>query len=209
MFVLFPGVWHRYEPDPKTGWDEHWIGFNGVLAERLLHKPFFSQKKPILRIGADEALRQRFVALVNDVERNPAGTPFSGAGRIMEILGIVQERIQLVGANGRISGVIREAQNQILRQAAQPIDFALLARSLGVSYTTFRRSFKMQTGASPAQFQHSIRINRACDLLSSTDLSVTEIAVQCGFDTVYYFSRAFTKKMGQPPSAYRSRSRGS
>ncbi len=209
VFVLFPGVWHRYAPDPKTGWDEQWAGFNGPLTERLLRAPFFRQKKPVLRIGVDEALRQRFLALVDDIERDPAGTPFSSAGRLVEILGLIQEKIQNVGANRRISGVIREAQNRILRQAAEPVSFALLARALGVSYTTFRRSFKQQTGVSPAQFRHTIRINRACDLLSSTDLTVTEVAAQTGYDTVYYFSRAFKKKTGQTPSAFRIKSRGS
>ena len=209
VFVLFPGVWHRYAPDPKTGWDEQWVGFNGALAERLLKAPFFRQKKPVLRIGVDESLRRRFTALVDAVEGNPAGTPFSSAGQILKILGLIQERIQNVGADGRLSGVVREAQNRILQQAAQPIDFAALARSLGVSYTTFRRSFKQQTGVAPARFQNTIRLNRARHLLASTELSVSEIADQTGFDTVFYFSRAFKKKTGATPKAYRAQARRS
>jgi AraC-like DNA-binding protein len=204
VILLFPGVWHRYAPDPKTGWDEQWAGFNGVQAERLLRAPFFRRKKPVLRIGLDEGLRQRFIALVNDAERNPAGTTFSSAGRIVEILGLIQERIRSVGANGRISGIVSEAQNRILRQALQPIDFGLLAHDLGVSYTTFRRSFKQQTGVAPAQFQNTVRINRARDLLASTELSVSEIAELSGFDTVFYFSRAFKKTTGSTPKAFRS-----
>ena len=207
VLVLFPGVWHRYAPDPKTGWEELWVGFNGALAERFLHAPFLKKKKPVLRIGVNETLRQRFVSLVNDVESDPAGTPFSNAGEIIKILGLIQERILNVDAKGRISGVIREAQNHILLKAGEPIDFTQLARTLGVSYTTFRHSFKQQTGVSPAQFQNTIRINRARELLSSTDLSISEIAVQTGFDTIYYFSRHFTKKTGLTPSAYRIQSR--
>jgi AraC-like DNA-binding protein len=204
VFLLFPGVWHRYAPDPKIGWDEHWIGFNGALTDRLLRAPFFLHKRPILRVGVDAGLQQRFRMLVDALERDPAGIPFSGAGQLIEILGLIQERIQSVGANGPISGVIREAQNRILQQAARPVDFAALARELGVSYTTFRRSFKQQTGVAPAQFQNTIRINRARDLLASTELSVSEIAERTGFNTVFYFSRIFTKKMGQTPSAYRT-----
>ena len=141
--------------------------------------------------------------MVDDIERNPAGSPYSSAGRLIELLGLIQEKIQNVGANGRISGVIRDAQNRILRHATEPISFALLARELGVSYTTFRRTFRQQTGVAPAQFQSAVRLNRARDLLSSTDLTVTEIAAQTGFDTVYYFSRAFKKKSGLTPKAYR------
>ena len=207
VFLLFPGVWHRYAPDPHTGWDEQWIGFNGALADRLFAAPFFNKKKPALKIGVDEALRQHFIALVHDIEHNPAGMPFSSAGRILEILGLIHERTQNIGANGRISGIVREAQNQLLLQAAKPIDFARLASELGVSYTTFRRSFKQQTGVSPAHFQNTIRINRACDLLATTELSVSEIAEQTGFESVYYFSRSFKKKTRQTPSAFRLKSR--
>ncbi len=207
VFVLFPGVWHRYTPDPETGWDEQWVGFNGELAKRLLRAPFFNPKKPVLRIGVDEALRQRFIALVNTVERDPAGAPFSNAGEILVILGLIQERVRNVGAKGRVSGLIREAQNHILMNATAAIDFKRLAGTLGLGYTTFRHRFKQQTGISPAQFQNSIRLSRAQDLLSSTDLSVSEIAAQTGFDTVYYFSRNFKKSIGLTPKAYRARSR--
>lgn len=204
VMVLFPGVWHRYRPDPATGWEEQWAGFNGSQAERFMRPPFFNPKKPVLRIGLDEGLRQRFISMVNDIERNPAGTPFSSAARILDILGLIQENIQNVRTNAHLSSVIREAQNRILKEAMTPIDFERLARSLGVSYINFRRRFRQQTCVSPAQFQISIRLNRAQDLLSSTDLSVSEIAERCGFGTVHYFSRHFCQKMGLTPSAYRN-----
>ena len=209
VFVLFPGVWHRYTPDPKTGWNEQWAGFNGELAKRLLREPFINRKKPVLRIGVDEALRQRFIALVNKVGQDPAGAPFSNAGEILVILGLIQERARSVGTKGRVSGIIREAQTHILMNATAAIDFAHLASALGIGYSTFRHSFKQQTGISPAQFQNSIRISRAQDLLSSTDLSVSEIAAQTGFETVYYFSRHFKQKTGLTPKAYHAQSQRS
>lgn len=207
VFVLFPGIWHRYTPDAKTGWDEQWIGFNGALASHLLRVPFFRHEKPVLRIGVDEALRQRFITLFDDLKRDPSSTPFSGASRIIEILGLIHERSQNIGVSGRRSDVIREAQNLICLQSHKSIDFALLSRTLGVSYTTFRRRFKQQTGVSPAQFQNAIRLNHARDLLTSTDLPITEIATQIGFESIFYFSEFFKKKSGQSPSDYRLRSR--
>jgi AraC-like DNA-binding protein len=207
LFVLFPGVWHRYAPDPDTGWDEQWIGLNGEIAKRLLKAPFIQTKRPILRIGADEDLRFRFRAVVDTIERTPTGAPFSITGDILKILGLIQERRLGVGSAGRLSAVVREAQNRILRQAEQDIDFPALACALGTSYTSFRRAFKQQSGLAPAQFQSEIRLNRACDFLASTELSVSEIADRTGFDTVFYFSRAFKKKTGATPKTYRTQAR--
>ena len=109
---------------------------------------------------------------------------------------------------GDISKIIREAQNYILRNVTQAIDFSLLARELGIGYSSFRHRFKQQTGNSPAQFQNAIRVNRAQDLLASTDFSVSEIAEQTGFESIYYFSRFFTKKVGCSPTVYRAKAKG-
>jgi len=209
VFLLFPGLWHRYAPDVATGWDEHWIGLGGEVAKRIMRPPFFTPRRPILKIGVDESLRQKFVALVHDIERDPAGLPFSSTGRVLEIIGIVQERIQNVGREPRLSVLIREAQSRILKHVADAIDFASLSRELGVSYTTFRRKFKQQTGAAPAQFQNAIRINLARELLRASELSISEIAARTGFETVFYFSRLFKLKTGKNPSAFRAQSRKS
>lgn len=40
VFLLFPGVWHRYMPDPETGWDDHWVAFDGDLARRWAKNRF-------------------------------------------------------------------------------------------------------------------------------------------------------------------------
>jgi transcriptional regulator GlxA family with amidase domain len=143
--------------------------------------------------------------LVNKVDRDPAGTPFSNAGEILVILGLIQERLRNVGTQGQISDIIRQAQNHILMHVSEPISFSRLADELGVGYSTFRHRFKVQVGISPAQFQNSIRINRAQDLLASTDLSVSEIAVLTGFETIYYFSRLFKNKTGLSPKAFRAK----
>lgn len=203
VLLLYPGIWHRYAPDPGTGWDEHWIGFGGPLAARFLGTPFFNRKKPVLHIGVDERLRQHFVRLVDDIGLAPVDTPFSSAGRILQILGLLREHSLNAGAEG-LSGVIREAKNRILQEAAGPLDFQVLARSLGVGYSSFRHRFKEQTGLSPAQFQQLIRLNQARDLLASTTLSISEVAARCGYETVSYFSRAFKEKAGRTPTDYRA-----
>ncbi|MBQ4165586.1 MAG: helix-turn-helix transcriptional regulator, partial [Oscillospiraceae bacterium] len=49
-----------------------------------------------------------------------------------------------------------------------------------------------------------IRIRRACSLLRENTLSITEVALRCGFSDSNYFSRAFRKCCGMTPSQYRS-----
>ena len=48
VILLFPKVWHRYHPDPETGWTEQWISFSGEYPYRLFQRGFLSPLTPIL-----------------------------------------------------------------------------------------------------------------------------------------------------------------
>src|SRR5258708_34690649 len=66
-FLLFPGVWHRYAPDPETGWHEHWIGFDGELARRWLRHKLFSPKNPIAKINAEDTVLATFSRITRSI----------------------------------------------------------------------------------------------------------------------------------------------
>lgn len=62
-------------------------------------------------------------------------------------------------------------------------------------------------GVSPKRYILNVRLERGESLLLKSDLSVGQIAAQCGFSNPYHFSRAFREKYGVPPVAYRKRNR--
>lgn len=69
-----------------------------------------------------------------------------------------------------------------------------------VSVSSLQRAFAKYFGISPAQYLIGLRMNRALELLREDTLSVKEIAFLCGFADEKYFSRAFKKRYGTPPS---------
>lgn len=76
----------------------------------------------------------------------------------------------------------------------------------GYSADHFRRCFKEETGYTPLEYVTSLRINRAKKLLRSLPpQSVESIAVGCGFDDEFYFSRVFKKQTGTSPREYRKK----
>ena len=71
------------------------------------------------------------------------------------------------------------------------------------SESHFMKFFKQCTGTSFISYLNDYRLLIASRLLTSTDLPVTQIAVECGFDNISYFNRCFKKKYGEAPSKTR------
>jgi AraC family transcriptional regulator len=84
-----------------------------------------------------------------------------------------------------------------------PQTVAALAELLGLSETSFIRTFKASFGTTPWQYILKMRLERSMKLLASTGISVTEIAVATGFSSPGHFSTAFTRQFGISPSAFR------
>lgn len=98
---------------------------------------------------------------------------------------------------------LERARDRIAHGYAEPLDVATLAREAGLSRAHFLRTFKRRTGLTPHQALTRARILAAKDLLEATDLSVTEICFEVGFESVGSFSALFRRHTGRPPSHHR------
>lgn len=83
----------------------------------------------------------------------------------------------------------------------------ILAELLGFSEVHFRKQFVQLYGMPPHQYIVELRIRRAMQLLTDGILSVSAIAEQCGFSSVYHFSRAFKCRVGISPSDFSRKNR--
>tara|TARA_Y100000780_G_scaffold158980_1_gene143980 strand:- start:325 stop:630 length:306 start_codon:yes stop_codon:yes gene_type:complete len=80
---------------------------------------------------------------------------------------------------------------------------AELAEEQSLSVSRYSKLFKEKTGYSAIQYFLKLKIEKACQELYFTDITVKEVSLKFGFDDPYYFSRIFKKIMGMPPSKYR------
>ena len=78
-----------------------------------------------------------------------------------------------------------------------------LAEILGMHRTTLDRLFLREIGVPPNRYLVKIRLHHALSLLSSTALSVSEIAARTGFARENYFGRVFREATGRSPLEYR------
>ena len=206
IIFLKPGVWYRYRPDPKVGWDETWMKFEGSSVKRLLNRPEFCSSKPVLDVGLRAPLIHHFDDLVQTARTASYGTEFILAGLAVQILSqILVECGPRELKDDATRRMIERAKGFFLEDVSQTTDLQAIASTLGVSYSTFRRTFKSYTHLSPRQFQLQTKIHKAGQLLTDTNISIGEIAGRMGFESVYYFSQIFKRKMGHSPLNYRNR----
>ncbi|PWB82423.1 MAG: AraC family transcriptional regulator [Methylocystaceae bacterium] len=90
------------------------------------------------------------------------------------------------------------------QEMEQPLQIEGVARRIDLSTRQLLRLFKTHLDASPARLLSWMRLERARRLLVHSDLSITEIAVACGFRSSSHFSRAYRDQFGAPPGAERT-----
>jgi len=78
-----------------------------------------------------------------------------------------------------------------------------LAAEANMARSTFSRHFREKTGYPPIDYYLRLKIQKACELLETTDLQIAEVSRHLGYTDAHYFSRLFKKYMGVAPSHYR------
>lgn len=104
--------------------------------------------------------------------------------------------------------LVARAQDWLREHLHEKVHLQALARTFGISLRTFHRRFQHAAGQSPHEYLNRLRIDRARDLLKHSDLSITEIAWQCGFNNPSHFGSCFRKAMQHTPKHYREAVRG-
>ena len=205
-FFLYPGIWHRYKPNPKLGWEEYWVSFKGSYPDELMLKDFFSLKAPIVDIGFNEQFLDLFHRLIETVKTANPGYQQVIPGITLEILGIVNAISKFKidnNNNNQTSRLISKAKFILQEAIERPINLEEMAKDLPMGYSKFRKVFRQETGLSPNQYYLEMRLNKAKSLLMTTDLNIVEISHLTGFETLFYFSALFKKKNGVSPKFYR------
>ncbi|CAA6679273.1 MULTISPECIES: AraC family transcriptional regulator [unclassified Lentimonas] len=198
--LLFPNEWHRYKPDPETGWSEYWTGFLGREASRIMGS-FFSPEEPICKVAQGDALIKHFDQILHWIQQPIAAKEQVLASHVPLILAFLKSGALTVGrSQSKDAELVILAKATMLNNLSTHTNLEALASELGVSYSRFRFAFKKETGYSPREFENTIKLNRARDLLIREQRSISETASELGYSSVYYFSRAFKKQFGHSPS---------
>lgn len=196
-----------YRTAPEAGfWQMAWVHFAGPAAA-LYYEAFLSQNRrcPVVTpppdshiSGALGSLRDLCqtdaVSLAADLRANDLLT---------QILSEILHATRQDQLRGHVPESVLAARAYLTAHYAERITLEDLARRFSVSKFHFQKQFKHFTGATPNEFLLMLRLNRAKELLRSTDRSVSQIACDVGIQNVSHFIDLFRKQEGTTPACYR------
>jgi len=155
---------------------------------------------PVVVISAKTLTEEEMARLNRSVAAVLRKGIFSSTETLVHIKDTLMHRQKLSSEAQRLT---RKAMAYIHEHFAELIGREDVARHVGVSEGYLSRCFTQETGLSLIHYLTRYRIQQAKHLLASSDMTITEIALEVGFSDSNYFSRAFRQEVGNSPLEYR------
>lgn len=209
LFFLFPDVKHHYFANPQDPWTLKWFTFNGKSCKEFMASLRVSSLNPVMRDSMTRKLMNGMDGVIEGMKRDSA-YPFAVVGsaylffdELLHIRGneLAQETEPLAE-----DAQLKRVLTFIDLNTANDLSVEALCRHLNYSRSHFSHFFKSRTGMSLPEYINMRRIERAKELLLSTDMNNAEIAMSVGYSEPMYFHRAFKKLTNMTPQHFRMES---
>lgn len=208
MFMIYsPRTPYHYMLAPGDSIGYYWAHFTGYHAARLL-KGLGLETNHLYKTDGGESGKGRiiesFTRLFDEFINRRPGFDDACSAHLTAILVELTRGVDkiTVGPMRRLASVA-----YLHGHYTEQTPIAELAEMEHLSESRYREVFRAQTGYSPGDYRTALRLQRACELLTLTKKTVTEIAAECGYADVLYFLRVFKQKTGATPVQYRERTR--
>jgi AraC-like DNA-binding protein len=211
IILLFPGVWHRYRPNARTGWRERWIGFHGDISHRLMDLGIFSPESPVRKISEPKRFIANFDSLLTHLAARTSHNLIDISFRAISLFVDVPELLKSESHDQEIEEragdiddpLVALAMELIWTKSHQILSVNQLARHLPVTRRTLDRRFRAVMGRSVLDEVNRCRISRAKRLLEETVLPLKTIARLAGFTNAERMRVVFREKEKMTPTTFR------
>lgn len=171
-------------------------------------------RKLLLRARRGLAFTGNAAASAVEVMRRMAQR--DGLGRLIDLLTILQLLVEarefhVLSSPGFVplldefaSDRINRAYQYVFERFMGPLDHKVIAQAVGMSLSAFCHYFKRVTGRTLSDFINEVRIGHARKLLIDTDRTISEVAYDCGYESLSNFNRCFYALTRCSPKQYRA-----
>lgn len=185
----------RYPLDEWTHY--YWIHFTGSEAVRTVERSGFALNK-VLSLGVSDDVFGYYEKLFSEFRTQDSDFEYSASVQLRYILYLFGKAVK-ENTVGRLDKSIRYIHTHLRYDLT--VEGLAAMEFLGVS--RYREIFKSITGTSPNEYITRLRMERAKDILTQNDTSISSVAESVGYANRHYFQRLFKRYTGQTPGEYR------
>jgi len=191
VFLLVPGRWHRYRPEPDRGWEEHWLAADGPALRRWRREGRLDPRSAPWcgTLAADQALR--LTAILDLMDGRPPGWRPEAEALTAGLLARID------AGDRTVDDPLQRAARRLAADLQVPID--QLAEEAGLSPSRFRERFRAVHGCAPREYRQRVLVDRARRLLAQSGMTVAAVAEVLGFSDHAHFTRGYRRACGTSP----------
>jgi AraC-like DNA-binding protein len=203
LLFVYPEIPHGYGPGPGETWSEYYVVFNGAVFDLWRQQGLLNPESPLQPLpGISRWLPQLQAVADPRLPDTPEGM-LRRVCRLQKFLSDIRKDSSSPSQQ-RIPWLESAKRELMEKPDASP---AVIARSLGLSYETFRKHFAQHAGCSPMRYRTGKLIEQARVLMTERNLNNKEIAETLGFYDEFHFSRRFHQLTGGSTRDFRQQFR--
>jgi len=205
-FLIWPHQIHTYIADGKTPWVYTWVEFDGIKAKEFVTQAGLTYTNPIYISRNNEErekVKNEILAIVNSKNDHP----LSNIGHLYLFMSalITSSSLRKVVTGGSLRDFyIRECLSFIEHHYQENINVEDIADFCSLDRSYLGKIFKSVLNISPQDFLIRYRINKSCELMKTTDHTISEISEMVGYSNQFNFSRTFKEFIGKSPRNWRN-----
>lgn len=210
QFIAIPAnTPHKYAASEKDPWTIYWIHFKGEISAHIIDLLLQDSKNYKPELSYNENRIKLFQEICFNLEKGYSADNLRYVNMIFyHFLSslLYEEKFNYV-ENKKEDDIVAATIELMQKKIHTVFSLSEFARLARLSVSHFSAVFRKKTGYAPIEYYNHLKIQKACQYLLLSNMTIKEMAVSLGVDDQYYFSRMFSKLMGISPTEYRKRNK--
>jgi len=205
LFVLFPNSIHEYyiTPHEEPALKMFWAAAEGKQMPLITSRLGLTLKTPYIRNFFDQELEQSFFQFALEWKHLVKQDDFSLTQRFYALLNQIVQLSKPAETALSSDDWVATSIDYIHLYYKEGITVTDMADHVGIHRSHFSNVFHQKVGMRPHRYLTKLIMEDAMNIVSTTVLPISHIALSLGYSDVYSFTHAFKSYYGQPPSFYR------
>lgn len=209
-FCIIPrNTRHEYRADDNDPWSIYWIHFKGSISEKIYNRYSKNNNNNDKNIPFSKNTIDQFNKIFDLLNNNYLldSIEYANLLGLNFISSFVYHKLNSISTTHPKDNLIDSVKEFLMNNLDKNFTLDKIASKFNYSKSYLHTKFKLETGYPILVFFKLKKVQKACEYLSYTDLSIKQISYKIGFDDPLYFSRTFKNFMGKSPRNYKQSQR--